>query len=159
MQETVNESYIDNKIAIATEGFTFPHHANRLKNLCSRENALSIAEFLLDCKVHGLGITAMQDSTFTLCKLSDNVKKSFNSFTREDNLSYLDHHRKTDAEDPTHKWVGTYNLRLVHIQKFFKWFGNTDCIQNIPQLKRKEVSKYSPSDLWTAEDNIVFLRY
>jgi hypothetical protein len=32
-------------------------------------------------------------------------------------------------------------------------------IENIPQLKRKEVSIYKPSDLWTNEDDVVFLRY
>jgi integrase len=32
-------------------------------------------------------------------------------------------------------------------------------IKDIPQLKRKETSIYKPSDLWTIEDDLVFLRY
>jgi integrase len=32
-------------------------------------------------------------------------------------------------------------------------------IDNIPTIKRKEKSAYQPSDLWTEEDHIVFLRY
>src|SRR5215217_8063397 len=36
---------------------------------------------------------------------------------------------------------------------------NQSVIHNIPQLKRKEKSIYKPSDLWTPEDDLLFLRY
>ncbi len=29
--------------------------------------------------------------------------------------------KKPDAQDPMHKWIGTYNLYLMCIKKFFKW--------------------------------------
>src|SRR5437899_186002 len=32
-------------------------------------------------------------------------------------------------------------------------------VQNIPNLKRKEVSNYSPSDLWTEQEDKIFLKY
>jgi integrase len=32
-------------------------------------------------------------------------------------------------------------------------------VENIPQLKRKEISIYKPSDVWTNEDDAIFLRY
>jgi integrase len=32
-------------------------------------------------------------------------------------------------------------------------------IENIPQLKRKEKSVYKPTDLWTADDDILFLKF
>ena len=31
-------------------------------------------------------------------------------------------------------------------------------IENIPQLKRKEQSIYKPTDLWTAEDDLLFFK-
>jgi integrase/recombinase XerD len=31
--------------------------------------------------------------------------------------------------------------------------------ENIPRLKRKEISIYKPSDMWTAQDDILFLKY
>jgi integrase/recombinase XerD len=34
-----------------------------------------------------------------------------------------------------------------------------DCIMGIPQLKRKEVSCYKPSDLWSQQDDLVFLKW
>jgi integrase/recombinase XerD len=53
--------------------------------------------------------------------------------------------------------------------RFFKWlyFPNIEqkkrpkpyVVENIPQLKRKEKSIYKPTDLWTSEDDSLFLRY
>jgi len=55
------------------------------------------------------------------------------------------------------------------ILKFFKWLyypglqesarPKPDVVENIPQLKRKEQSVYKPSDLWTLEDDVLFLKY
>ena len=62
-------------------------------------------------------------------------------------------------------------LQFIHvlILKFFKWLYYPDLevsnrpkppvVQNISQLKRKEQSIYKPSDLWTVEDDILFLKY
>jgi integrase len=97
--------------------------------------------------------------------------------TRDDVLYYLDKCRKTEDEDPLHKWIGTYNIRLVIISRFFKWLHypdiedpkkrselsslekKPDCIMGIKQLKRKEISCYKPSDLWTQEDDLLFLKW
>ena len=32
-------------------------------------------------------------------------------------------------------------------------------MDNIPKLKRKEISIYKPSDLWTPQDDLLFLKY
>ncbi len=37
--------------------------------------------------------------------------------------------------------------------------GNTQCMENIKKIKRKEKSIYKPSDLWTVEDDLLFLKY
>ena len=79
--------------------------------------------------------------------------------------------RKPEPIDPLHKWIGTYNHYLVIISKFFKWLYYPDLssnerqkqkppvIDNITQLKRKEKSIYKPTDLWTQEDDQLFLKY
>ena len=159
MQETVRESYIENKIAIATEGFDFEYKANQIRNLSIKENAVSIANFLILLKNEGVGIGTRVSYTFTLCLLSEHVKKPFTEFTRDDNLSYLDSHRKSEDADPKHKWKGSYNLRMIHLGKFSKWLKRPELMEGIHAQKRKEKSTYSPSDLWTEEDSIVFLRY
>jgi integrase len=53
--------------------------------------------------------------------------------------------------------------------RFLKWLYFPDVepdnrpkppvIENIPELKRKEKSIYRPTDLWTAQDDSLFLKY
>jgi hypothetical protein len=63
------------------------------------------------------------------------------------------------------------DLQLVHmhLMRFFRWLYYPDIeqskrpkpkiIENIAKLKRKEQSIYKPSDLWTEEDDLLFLKY
>src|SRR5438552_14446516 len=89
--------------------------------------------------------------------------------SRQDILLFLDSFRKPESVDPTHRWIGRYNTYTMHLIRFFKWLHypkiepNTrpkpSLVENIPLLKRKEVSIYKPSDLWTEQDDILFLKY
>ena len=87
----------------------------------------------------------------------------------DDIISFLNSHRKPEPLDPLHKWIGTYNNRLITLVQFFKWLYNPelpskdrpkpDIIANLQQLRRKEKSTYKPSDLWTQDDDQLFLKY
>ena len=97
--------------------------------------------------------------------------------TRDDVLLYLDSCRKSENEDPLHKWIGSYNTKQMTLVRFFKWSCYSDvdsskrrsglsaserkpeCIMGIPKIKRKEISCYKPSDLWTQEDDLLFLKW
>jgi site-specific recombinase XerD len=135
------------KIERATEGLKKCFIA-RLENHENKTNALTIASFLIVAKIESnIAISYKEDLIFTLCKLSNYVSKDFNNFTREDILSYLDSYRKTEAKDPLHSWIGSYNLHRVFIMKFFRWFyspdmepkdrANPSCIENIPTVEKK----------------------
>ena len=105
------------------------------------------------------------------------IEKKFIDMTRDDVLCYLDNCRKPENEDPLHKWIGSYKIKLVVLSRFFKWLyypdvedtkrrselsaleKNPDCIIGIKRLKRKEISCYKPSDLWTQEDDLLFLKW
>lgn len=105
------------------------------------------------------------------------VEKQFKDMTKEDIIFYLDNNRKSESEDPLHRWIGSYNIKLVTIIRFFKWlyYPNIDtskkrselsalerkpeCIMGIRQIKRKEISCYKPSDLWSQEDDLLFLKW
>jgi integrase len=110
-----------------------------------------------------------RDLIDVLIKLYKHAKKGFKDLTRDDILSFLDSFRKPEEADSLHKWIGTYNLYRIHLQRFFKWLYSPEIdhkrrpkpsvVDNIPKLKRKEVSIYKPSDLWTAEDDLLFLKY
>jgi len=108
-------------------------------------------------------------SVNTLNYLSRHRKKNFKNMTREDIISFLNCLRKGEAEDPHHKWIGTYNTYLIVIATFFKWFyypkmeqkqrPKPEVIQNIKRLRRKEKSAYKPTDMWTQDDDLLFLKY
>ena len=99
--------------------------------------------------------------------------KDFEKITKNDVTDFLNSSRKTEIDDPTHKWIGTYNTRYMILCKFFKWLYNLyqnnevdqkkwmkpQCMQGIKQFPRKEKSAYKPSDIWTDEDHILFLKY
>jgi integrase len=88
---------------------------------------------------------------------------------RTDVIAFLDSFRKPESLDPLHKWIGTYNIYREHLLRFFKWLHSPDIepkrrskpsvVDNIPELKRKEKSIYKPSDLWTQQDDLLFLKY
>jgi integrase len=88
---------------------------------------------------------------------------------RKDVLAFLDSLRKSEIADPLHKWIGYYNLYRIHLTRFFKWLYFPDIeldkrpkplvVGNIQQLNRKEKSIYKPTDMWTPQDDLLFLKY
>jgi integrase/recombinase XerD len=138
--------------------------------LLPQEIATTIVDYIKAMKSEvNLSDYYRRDVIDVLIKLYKHAKKSFKDLTRDDILLFLDSFRKPEEVDPLHKWIGTYNLYRIHLQRFFKWLYSPEVehtkrskpsvIDNIPKLKRKEVSIYKPSDLWTAEDDLLFLKF
>ena len=143
------------------------------KNLhgLSLENAKVICNYLISMRTEiNPSDNYRRDSIkmpYLLSKYLEN--KPFDEMTRKDIIDFLDSFRKPEAIDPLHKWIGTYNLYLVRIIRFFKWIYYPDTehgkrlkpeiVQNISRLRRKEKSIYKPSDMWTEEDDLLFCRY
>ena len=109
-------------------------------------------------------------NSWVLTKFSEFHKnKPFDRVTREDILAFLNSFRKSDSQDPLHKWIGTYNLTRLLLMRFFKWlyYANIEpskrrkpsIIENISKYKRREQSIYKPTDLWTPEDDLLFIKY
>jgi integrase/recombinase XerD len=174
---------LDMKIALATEGFTtykFCELILKDRNRLSKENALTVCEYIIAMKREiNPRLTYKRWNIQILYELSKavGIEKKFIDMTRDDILCYLDKCRKPEDEDPMHKWIGTYNTKLMTISRFFKWLHYPEiedpkrrselsalekkpaCIMGIKQLKRKEISCYKPSDLWTQEDDLVFVKW
>jgi integrase len=105
------------------------------------------------------------------------IKKRFKDFIKEDITSFLDNHRKSEEEDPLHKWIGSYNIKCLAILRFYKWIyyrhiedpkkrselskleKKHECIRGIHQLKRREISCLKPSDIWNQDDDRLFLKW
>jgi integrase len=95
--------------------------------------------------------------------------KPFAKMKREDIISYLNSFKKSEEIDPLHKWIGTYNRYHTILTRFFRWSSNPtlepkqrpkpEVVHNIQQLRRREESIYKPTDLWTKEDDLLFLKY
>jgi integrase/recombinase XerD len=89
--------------------------------------------------------------------------------TGEDLLAFLSQYKKAEPIDPLHKWVGTYNIHLARLIKFFKWLFYPDLpaserpkpsiLKNLRKVRRREKSTYKPTDLWSVEDDLLFLKY
>jgi integrase/recombinase XerD len=153
----------------------------RDRSKLSKENAMTICDYLIAMKREinpRLSYKEKVIHIFTLLSRAVGIEKQFIDMTRDDILyCYLDKYRKSEKEDPMHRWIGGYNLRVVLLSRFFKWlyYPNIDdpkkrselsaldkkpeCIMGIKQLKRKEVSCYKPTDLWTQEDDLIFLKW
>jgi integrase/recombinase XerD len=137
----------------------------------SKSNSNHISKYMDAMQIEINPSQTYKDLTFgIITNLSRYHKdKPFEKMKRDNIISYLNSIRKTDDQDPMHRWIATYNLYLTCITKFFKWFYHTDLspkdrpkpkvVENVPQLKRKEVSRYKPSDLWTLDDDLLFLKW
>jgi hypothetical protein len=166
---STNDTLFDRKIEIASESLTSRYFISFYK-IPLKENALTLASYIISLK------SEINPSNIYRREIIDKLsrfsvycdKTLYNDITREQILKFLDNLHKPEASDPLHKWIGTYNLYRLHFLRFFKWSYNPDIerrkrpkpsvIENIPQLKRKEISIYKPSDLWTNEDDAIFLR-
>jgi hypothetical protein len=156
---------LESKIILATEGFMTKYSESTLRNRgkLSEENALVTAEYILAMKREvNPPLNYMKDTIQFLSELSRvvGIARKFIDMTKQDVLYYLDKCRKSENEDPLHKWIGTYNTKRIILIRFFKWLyypyvdnskrrnelssleKKPECIMGIPQLKRKEVSCY-----------------
>jgi len=161
--------YLKRKIGNPTAGLK-PACKKILKRV-SRINAVIIADYITSMQTEMNPSDAYKKDTIVLlCKFSQiNKDKIFKQMTRQDVIAFLDRFRKSETADPLHKWIGTYNLYGIYLLRFFKWLYYSDVephkrakppvVENIPQLKRKEQSIYKPSDLWSQEDDLLFLKY
>src|SRR5215216_5137412 len=165
-----NDPLFDTKIDLAIEGIdTFS--ASNLREL-SKDNAITIVNYIISMKNEiNISDGYRKLNIYVLYSISKffNNRKKYNEFTRDDILQFLDSLGKPEASDPLHKWIGTYNIYRVLFIRFFKWLYYPDIeqkkrpkpevIENIASLKRREQSVYKPSDLWTIEDDLLFLKY
>jgi integrase len=164
------KSLLYRQIDRATDGLTREYYGYFTK--LSEDNALVITNYILSVKSE----TNMSDHyRITLIKVLSKLSvftgnKPFRSMTRRtDILAFLDSINKSERVDPMHKWIGTYNLYNAIFTRFFKWLYSPDIpptdrpkpsvVENIGRLKRREISIYKPTDLWSEEDDKLFLKY
>jgi len=173
--ENPRESLIDleRKIDSITKTLSRPYFNKILKDLLKSNpaNAKTIVDYILTEQTEiNIKDSTKESKIKTLVWLSNfHENKSFIKLTKQDILEYLNNLRKPILEDPSNKWIGTYNGRQIMLSKFFKWlyYPYEDyrkrsipiCMQGIRKLPRKEKTSYKPSDIWEAREHVVFLKY
>src|SRR5215216_1664112 len=165
---------LEKKIDEVTEGLP-ASYANKLRSSGIPPNVVTIiVDYIISMKSEiNLSDHYRKDLIEALTKFAKYLDyKPFKDMVRDDVIAFLDSHRRPEAVDPLHKWIGTYNVYRIHLMRFFKWLYAPDVehnerkklekpavIYNIPQLKRKENSIYRTFDMWTQQDDLLFLRY
>jgi integrase/recombinase XerD len=169
-QASTSSALLDTKIEETAAGLP-ASFAKRLHSISNEGNAAIIVQYIAAMKSEvNMSDHYRRDIIVMLCKFSKfSNNKPFKDVIRADLFRFLDSFRKPESVDPLHKWIGTYNIYREHFLRFFKWLHYPDIepaqrpkpsvIDNMPRLKRKEKSVYKPSDLWTQQDDLLFLKY
>ncbi len=136
------------------------------------ENARLICDYILDEQTEiNLKPTTMEGKIKVLVWLSNfHSGKNYGEMTKQDILQYLNNLRKPASEDPTQRWIGSYNGRQAVFLKFFKWLyfrsepdyrkrTIPDTMEGIKKLNRKEKTPYKSSDIWNAKEHALFLKF
>jgi hypothetical protein len=145
-------------------------YAKMLRAIPYEDNIKTIVDYLISTRIEiNFSSNYRKDIIEALSKFSRHNNKKFKDIVRNDIIVFLDGFRKTETQDPMHKWIGSYNTYRVHIIRFFKWLYYPDVepakrpkppiLENIQVLRRREKSIYKPSDLWTQKDDSLFLKY
>ncbi|HEY7108055.1 MAG TPA: site-specific integrase [Nitrososphaeraceae archaeon] len=110
-----------------------------------------------------------RDISHTINSIERFASKDIKNVTTADILNFLNHFKKAEEIDPLHKWIGTYNIHLNRLVKFFKWLyypnlparerPRPPIVANLRTIKRREKSIYKPTDIWSQEDDLLFLKY
>jgi hypothetical protein len=118
---------LDRKIALATECFTTtkaPELILKDRSRLSEQNALTVSNYIIAFR-HEVNPrpSYIQYTIQFLSELSKTVgtEKRFEDYKKDDVLLYLDSCRKSEREDPMHKWIGSYNTKRIILIRFFKW--------------------------------------
>jgi hypothetical protein len=117
------------------------------------ENAELLCKFVsVECNTCNIKPSTKQTHIKVICWFDKYVgHKDFSKLRREDFIAYFASLRKEELEDPTHKWIGTYNTRHMILSKFFKWIYNQNeldykkwimppCSQGMKPLPRREIT-------------------
>jgi integrase/recombinase XerD len=152
-------------------------HYTLMAERMSINNADILARFIISVrKERNLAINTVMIYIVGISYLENFHKhKQLDKMNRDDIISFLDSYRKPASIDPLHRWINTYNIRLTAISKFFRWLYSSKfnglaaglttsavtppIITGMKRLNRREKTPYQAKDLWTCEDDAIFLKY
>ena len=115
---------LERKIDSITKNLSKPYFKKILKDLLKSNpaNTKIIVEYILTEQTElNIKDSTKEGKIKILVWISNfHRNKSFKEMTKHDILEYLDNLRKSTSEDPSNKWIGTYNGRQITLLKFFR---------------------------------------
>ena len=107
------------------------YYKNILIKLADRniENANIVCDYIIAEQTEISIKNSTKESRIKVLVWLSNIfkdKTSFKEMTKQDILNYLNSLRKSIHEDETQKWIGSYNVRQIILNKFFRWLYNPD---------------------------------
>jgi len=156
----------DKKIKSATEGMQQECY-DRLLKLDNFENDDVIADYLIASKNETNTKVSTRTTICLNIRFAQKIGKPLGNVTKDD--LYFNGLKKLEDIDPKHKWKGYWNMLRIIIPRFFKWYYSP----NLPPSKRPKKTRYhtissedeaygktyKPIDMWTIEENELFLKY
>jgi hypothetical protein len=117
---------LSRKIDLVTEGLE-PCYKKILNERLSNNNANTVCDYIISSKrENNVGLHNIKLKIQTLVNFSEFIgtnkvlSKESTDITKDDVQMFLERYRKDENDDPLHKWIGTYNLKLVILSHFFK---------------------------------------
>jgi hypothetical protein len=111
---------LDRRIEETAAGLPYSY-AKQLYSI-SKDNAATIIDYIFAMKSEvNLSDNYRKNVIELLSRFSKyNDNKPFKDLIRTNIIRFLETYRKTEAQDPMHKWIGTYNIFRIHLLRFFK---------------------------------------
>ena len=166
---------LETKIDLITKSLSRAYYKNILIKLANRniENANIICDYIISEQIEINIKNSTKESRIKVLVWLSNFfddTLSFREMAKQDILNYLNSVRKSINEDEIQRWIGSYNVRQIILNKFFRWLYNPDepdqrkrvtpkIMSGIKQLARKEKTLYKNSDLWISNEHAIFLKY
>jgi hypothetical protein len=168
-----NDESLQRKVEAVCDGL-LPNVAALFMEL-SDTNKKAIAEFILDL-VHRKNIAVNTKGIHlkNLVYLTRFWKGMVElQDMKQDHVDgYLQSMRRDKETDPDQRWIATHNNRAMTYTNFFRWLYypdlepeqrvkkvKPDVIANITFFKKKSKTNIKPTQLWTAMEDQVFLKY
>ena len=121
--------------------------------LYNSQNAETLCEFITaEHNEQNIKLSTRLTHIKIICWCNKYLKyKDFQQITKNDIIDYLGTLRKAEPDDPSHKWIGTYNFRQMVLSKFFRWLYNQNepdnkkwitpkCMQGVKPLRQEKKS-------------------
>jgi len=169
-----NDPLFETQLETAIDGLT-PYFKKCILNFLP-ENAKLIVDFInSELQYKNIRMVTKKNKIQAVDEFVKFLRKKYGheiplkQVRKEDFIDFQSTKRKSETIDPLHRWIGTFNQFLRNLKPFYKYIyypdlpskerKYPDSIKGINPLKRKEKTCYTASDMWSDEDDELFLRY